>query len=94
MNDVNSMRRERRQIGNWNPQMLLNKFLSNATGLIDNIGRQMSRQFQTSVADTGRTANGLFSSMQQNFRRFVNLNISQFKPERLLSQIISLTRTQ
>lgn len=90
--EQDSLQRERRQIGTWNPQPLLNKFLSNATGLFDNLGRQMTRQLQSSVADAGRTVNGVFQSMQDNFKRFINLNLSQLRPERLLSQIASLTK--
>jgi len=92
-------KRERRQIGaNWNPQPLLNRFLSNATGLFDNLGRQMTRQLQSSVSDASKAMNGMFtgvfSSMDSAVRRFINLNVSQLRPDKLFSQIAALTRPQ
>jgi hypothetical protein len=93
-------KRDRRQIGakDWNPQPLLNRFLSNATGLFDNLGRQMSRQLQSSVSDASKAMNGMFSgalaSMDSAVRRFINLNVSQLRPDKLFSQIASLTRPQ
>lgn len=87
-------RRVRRQIGSWNPQPMLNRLFSNATGLFENLGRQMSRQLQN-LEGAGRAASGAFQSVQENFKRFaksVNLNISQLRPERLFSQLASLTR--
>ncbi|KAJ6216576.1 hypothetical protein RDWZM_007733 [Blomia tropicalis] len=87
------LHRIRRQIG-AKSQQIFNRFLSKASGLFDNLGRQMSQQLQSSVAEAGRNVNGLFSSMQNKFRRMVNLNISQLRPDRLLSQLSNLARTQ
>lgn len=86
------LRRNRRQI-NFNMQPLLNRLLSNATGLFDTLGRQMSRQLHSSTDGAGRAMNGVFNSLQENFKRFTsNLNISQLRPERLLAQIASLAK--
>ena len=89
--------RERRQIGNWNLKPLLNKFIQNATGIFDNIGQQMTRQFHNSVQDSaGKSMNGfnaVLNSMQENFKRFINLNLHQLKPEKLLTQMVSLIKT-